>query len=63
MTYKECENLYEEWEKTYNGEILIDGTWKKILDIEEDAHLGWVCILKDSTKIELIDIHRYNIRC
>ncbi len=61
MTYKECDNAYNKWERLMSGQIFIDNIWEDIIDIEEDAHRGWIC--KTSKEIiELSDIEVCHIQ-
>ena len=60
MTYKECNNAYNKWERLQSGQIFINHVWETIIDIEEDAHRGWICKTSKET-IELSDIERYLI--
>lgn len=61
MTYKQCENAYDQWERFMSGQISIDNIWEDILDIEEDPHRGWICKTSKTT-IELSDIEVCHIQ-
>ncbi len=61
MTYKECENAYNKWERLMSGQIFIDNIWEDIIDIEEDAHRSWVCKTSKGI-IELSDIEVCHIQ-
>lgn len=61
MTYEECENVYNKWEHLLSGQIFIDGIWEDILDVEEDAHRGWVC-KTSKTIIDLLSIEVCHIQ-
>jgi len=61
MTYEECTKIYYKWERCIHGQILIDGIWKDIIDIEEDAHRGWLCKTSKGS-IELSSVEFCNIQ-
>lgn len=61
MIYKECEESYYKWEHVMSGQIFIDSIWQDIIDIEEDAHRGWICETSEET-IELSNIEVNHIR-
>ena len=61
MTYEECTNIYYNWQRHISGQIFIDGIWLNIIDIEEDAHRGWLCQTEKGT-IELSSIEICHIQ-
>ena len=61
MIYEECIQIYHKWEHYMSGQIFIDNIWEDIIDIEEDAHRGWICKTSKGA-IELSDIEVCHIQ-
>ncbi len=62
MDYKQCEELYKEFEMGNAIKILINNKWISISDIEEDAHRSWICVVDSEKTLELSKIEPKNIK-
>ncbi len=62
MNYKQCEDLYTEFEMGNEIKILINNEWIRISDIEEDAHRGWICVTESGKTLELSKINPKDIK-
>ena len=61
MDYETCEKIYQKWEETFKGKVLIKEKWVLIDDITEDAHLGWIIVTENET-IQMNEIKKENIK-
>lgn len=57
MTHEQCENLYEEHEMGNTIQLCITDEKIDIIDIKEDAHRGWICVIDEAgSSVGLKDI-------
>jgi hypothetical protein len=56
MKNNECENLFHTLQTGMIIEIFYDNMWSPIIDIEEDAHRGWICETEEGETIELLHV-------